>query len=275
MISETQRKLDEFFGAFESAEGALLLSDYDGTLAPFRVDRFRARPWAGMRALLTEIQNQGETRVVIVTGRPAAEIAPLLALEPMPEVWGLHGAERLLADGKRQVSEAPRPARHKLDELGGRLKRDAFGGLFEEKSNAAVVHWRGASAKKARQIEKQTRALFEPLAEMYGLTLLEFEAGLELRAGPEKGDAVLSILATAPTNGQQPAAYLGDDISDESAFRAMKGRGLSVLVRREHRETEADIWLQPPHELREFLKRWARASRTLGADRLADVSLRR
>ena len=75
-----------------------------------------------MRDLLTDIQNQGETRIVIVTGRPAAEIAPLLALEPMPEVWGLHGAERLLADGRRQVSEPPRPARHKLDELGAQLQ---------------------------------------------------------------------------------------------------------------------------------------------------------
>ena len=36
-----------------------MLLDYDGTLAPFRVDRFQALPWAGVRDLLNQIQNQG------------------------------------------------------------------------------------------------------------------------------------------------------------------------------------------------------------------------
>jgi hypothetical protein len=34
---------------------------------------------------------------------------------------------------------------------------------------------------------------------------------------------------------------------------------LSALVRREWRETEAEIWLRPPAELKAFLERWVRA----------------
>ena len=68
---------------------------------------------------------------------------------------------------------------------------------------------------------------------------------------------VKAILAEYGTGG--PAAYLGDDLTDEAAFRAMKGRGLSALVRREWRETEAEIWLRPPAELKGFLAGWARA----------------
>jgi aryl-alcohol dehydrogenase-like predicted oxidoreductase len=45
-----------FFAGFAGKFTPLLLLDYDGTLAPFRVDRFLARPWAGMRELLTRIQ---------------------------------------------------------------------------------------------------------------------------------------------------------------------------------------------------------------------------
>jgi len=119
------------------------------------------------------------------------------------------------------------------------------------------MHWRGASAQKAKHIEARTRALFEPLAQMDGLRLLEFEAGLELRVGRDKGGAVEAILAEAATSG--PVAYLGDDLTDEPAFRvvnALGQRGLSVLVRREWRATEAQIWLRPPEELRSFLKRW-------------------
>ena len=85
-----------------------MLLDYDGTLAPFRVDRFRARPWAGVRELLAGIQNQGRTRMVVVSGRPAEEILPLLALEPAPEVWGLHGSERLRPDGRRELEQPDR-----------------------------------------------------------------------------------------------------------------------------------------------------------------------
>ncbi|MGA2352404.1 MAG: hypothetical protein ABSF70_18355, partial [Terracidiphilus sp.] len=42
-------------------------------------------------------------------------------------------------------------------------------------------------------------------------------------------------------------------------FRAVNGRGLSVLVRRKVRETAAEIWLRPPGELKEFLERWVSA----------------
>lgn len=262
MTQETAEKLEEFLGGFAGASRALLLLDYDGTLAPFRVNRFKARPWAGVRELLHLIQKQGKTRMAVVTGRPPEEIEPLLGLETPVEVWGLHGAERLYVDGRRELETIAPEARAMLDELKAQLRRDAFGGLLEEKPNAAVMHWRGVAPEKAKQIERRTRALFEPAAQMDGLTLLGFESGIELRAGRDKGSAVQAILAEMDAEGAAnfPAAYLGDDFTDEAAFAAVKGRGLSVLVRREWRETVADVWLRPPVELREFLKQWAKSA---------------
>jgi trehalose 6-phosphate synthase/trehalose 6-phosphate phosphatase len=96
---------------------------------------------------------------------------------------------------------------------------------------------------------------------MDGLALLDFEAGLELRAGRNKGGAVAAIIEETGADG--PIAYLGDDLSDEAAFQAVNAvgpRALSALVRRQRRETNANIWLRPPEELRAFLKRWAEAS---------------
>lgn len=260
MTHEVVEKLDRYFAAFAAAQKPNLLLDYDGTLAAFRVDRFQSRPWAGVRELLRRIQRQGRTHMVVITGRPAAEIAPMLALDPPLEVWGLHGAERLYPDGRRELEQAPPETQVKLDELKERLRRDSLGGLFEDKANGAVMHWRGASAQKAKHIEARTRALFEPLAHMDGLALLDFDAGLELRAGRNKGGAVEAILAESDSGG--PVAYLGDDLSDEAAFSAVNAigpRGLSVLVRRKYRETDAQIWLRPPAELVEFLVRWIRA----------------
>jgi len=255
--------LEGFFRGFEGARGSLLMVDYDGTLAGFRVDRFQARPWSGIRELLDAIQNQGKTRLVAITGRPAAEVAQLLELETPPEVWGLHGVERLYPDGRRELEALSPFVIEKLDELKAQLRRDAFGGLLEEKPNAVVLHWRGATPAKARFIETRVRELFEPAAEVDGLMLLDFSAGVELRAGRDKGGAVRAILAETDKAGETriPAAYLGDDFTDEAAFRAMKERGLSVLVRQEWRETGADVWIKPPEELKAFLKRWLSAQR--------------
>ena len=130
---------------------------------------------------------------------------------------------------------------------GEQLRRDAFGGLFEDKPNAVVMHWRGHSPRQAKHIEQKTRALFEPAAQVSGLSLLRFESGIELRVGRDKGGAVEAIVEQAEPD--TPVVYLGDDLTDESAFCAvnrLQNPHLSVLMRRAWRETAAEVWLQPP-----------------------------
>jgi trehalose-phosphatase len=184
----------------------------------------------------------------------------MLMLHPPLEVWGLHGAERLYPDGRRELEQAPAATQVKLEELRQFLRRDALGGLFEDKANGVVMHWRGRSRLQAAQIEQRTRALFEPLARLQGLALLDFDGGIELRVGRNKGGAVRAILAEAEAGA--PVAYLGDDLSDEEAFQAVNAlgpRGLSILVRRQVRKTSAALWLRPPAELKDFLERWIAA----------------
>jgi trehalose 6-phosphate phosphatase len=255
------QQLDDFFCSLHDAQAPLLLLDYDGTLADFRVDRFTARPWAGVREILTEIQNDKRTQMRVITGRPAAEINPLLQLPGAVEVWGLHGAERLHTDGRREMQEAPSEAAAKLDELRLLLRQNAFGGLFEDKPNAAVMHWRGLSPHRAKLVELKTRELFEPASLVEGLSLLPFESGIELRVGRDKGGAVQAVVEQF--SDETPVAFLGDDLTDESAFRAVNGLNnphLSLLVRRAIRPTSAAIWLKPPEELRWFLKQWLQAT---------------
>lgn len=264
MRVEARERVEEFFAGLRQWNGAgraHLLLDYDGTLAAFRVDRFQSRPWAGVRELLARIQQNGRTRLAVITGRPAAEIAPMLGLDPPLEVWGLHGAERLYADGRRELEAPPAETAARLEELRQYLRRDSLGGLFEDKANGVVMHWRGYTRRQAESIERRARELFAPLAQLEGLALLEFESGVELRAGRNKGGAVEAILRE--TDEGAPAAFLGDDWSDEAGFAAVQRlgrRGLGVLVRREERETQADVWLKPPAEVREFLRKWGEAA---------------
>ena len=257
-------KLGRFLHSLHNASAPLLLLDYDGTLADFRIDRFTARPWSGVREILNQIQRDRRTQLRVITGRPASEINALLQLDSPVEVWGLHGAERLHLDGRREMEQASAEAMEKLDDVKDQLRRDAFGGLFEDKPNAAVMHWRGLYQHRAKTVEQKTRALFEQAALASDLSLLPFESGVELRIGRDKGGAVQAIVEQAEPGS--PVVYLGDDFTDESAFRAVngvEGPHLSVLVRRARRETAADVWLRPPEELRWFLNQWEVALRGL------------
>jgi trehalose-6-phosphatase len=112
--------------------------------------------------------------------------------------------------------------------------------------------------EKREPIETDVGQLFRKAAKESGLLLLPFDGGLELRApGKNKGDAVAAILAKP--DSRVAAAYLGDDETDENAFRAIKGRGIAILVRPEPRPTAADLWLRPPDELSRFLRDWLAA----------------
>ncbi|MDR3738659.1 MAG: trehalose-phosphatase [Terracidiphilus sp.] len=259
MNRQTEKKLDAFFGALAEARAALLLLDYDGTLAAFRVDRFKSRPWAGVEELLRRIHAQGRTRIAVVTGRPPEEVPAMLKLNPPVEVWGLHGALRLYPDGRREMEEQAPAVHEALETLRVKLHGDALGGLFEDKPNAAVMHWRGLGRRQAEAVKARAMELFAPLTKL-GLRLLDFDGGVELRAGRDKGGAVEQILRESETGAA--VAYLGDDLTDEAAFRVVNGAQgphLSVLVKRTVRATDADVWMRPPGELRKFLARWAEA----------------
>ncbi len=69
-----------------------------------------------------------------------------------------------------------------------------------------------------------------------------------------KGEAVRKILKTLPSPGLLPI-YLGDDQTDEDAFRVLKGQGISVFIGPGRPPSEADFFLQNPDEVQEFLSR--------------------
>jgi trehalose 6-phosphate phosphatase len=261
-IAEQYEICVPFFARLREASARLLLLDYDGTLAPFTPDRMRAFPYRDIPELISKIMG-ANTRVVLISGRSARELLFLSGIHPQPEIWGSHGAERLFVDGSYEVDEPEAQYRLALQTGRRALIADGLGERIETKPGSIAVHWRGLSPSHQHASEIAVRRIGEPLVKQHGLELLPFDGGLELRApGKNKGDAVRTILAEAGRN--VAAAYLGDDQTDENAFRAIKGRGLAVLVRPEPRPTIADAWLRPPDELLHFLRDWFQAC---GAER--------
>jgi len=251
--------LAQFFERVACAPACVLMLDYDGTLAPFQVRPERAIPYPGVEEVLDEIMVAEASRVVIVSGRPVSELVPLLNLRHRPELWGGHGWERLLPDGhgaRIVPDEEVRKQLHEGERRARELARE--GARVETKPASVALHWRGASALVAAKIRDALPQAWEPLAEAGAIELLPFDGGVELRArGRSKQHAVESVLSE--TAGGSAVAYLGDDLTDEDAFRAVKPHGVAVLVRPELRETEADLWIRPPRELIAFLNRWHKA----------------
>ena len=248
--------LNAFYGRIASAAERVLLLDYDGTLAPFRIRPEQAAPYPGIVEVLIALKAGARNRVVIVSGRRAEEVAALLPPAARPEIWGAHGWERRLPDGGMQTAEPPPEVRRALRDAHARAcEIRKAGARIECKPASIALHWRGLPVLTVARLRDQTDAAWRPLVESGALDWLSFDGGVEVRArGANKGDAVDAVLAE--TGAGAAVAYLGDDLTDEDAFRAVKGRGLAVLVRAECRETIADIWLRPPHELLDFLGRW-------------------
>ena len=250
--------LASFYVRLQEAPRRVLMLDYDGTLAPFRVRPEQATPYPGVSEMLVTLAMQEDTRVVVVTGRRAQDVAELLELSGLIEIWGVHGWERLLP-GKELNSQEPtaeiRLALAEAHTLADGLRRS--GARIERKPASIAFHWRGLPDSAVERLREQLQSAWRPFAESAMLEWLPFDGGVELRApGANKRFAVSAVLSE--TSADSVAAYLGDDLTDEDAFRAMKGRGLSVLVRPERRETEADVWIRPPDELLEFIGRWRR-----------------
>src|ERR1035441_2252372 len=91
---EIQAQLTPFLQNVARASRSVLLLDYDGTLAPFRARRDQAYPYPGVALVLQEIVRSGKTRVVVISGRDATDVLPLLNIDPRPEVWGVHPLQR-------------------------------------------------------------------------------------------------------------------------------------------------------------------------------------
>jgi trehalose-phosphatase len=266
---DSQAEIQSFLQNVARAPQALLMLDFDGTLAPFRKDRMTAFPYPGVSSLLQEIRATGKTRIVIVSGRDATEIIPLLAIEPHLEVWGCHGLQRIKVDGKVSVSALDERTWKALLVAEEWLVSQKLQNAAEFKTGSIAVHWRGLNENQAQDIHDRVMQGWAEIAQQHGLDLLHFEGGVEIRSTKaNKGAVVRTLLGEMKSS--VPAAYLGDDITDEAAFGTINASGLSILVRPEWRPTAARLWLRPPREVIDFLARWLEVC--LGPDETSNAT---
>ena len=234
----------------------LLMLDYDGTLAPFRVARGQAAPPARVLKRLGRLARAAHTRVAVVSGRPIDELDPLLGALPIA-LFGEHGWEERGLDG-RLVRHPLAAATAALLDRAERLMRDTgTAGRLERKRCGIVLHTRGLPSGRARAVAGRSMVAWRPLTAGARLVLQPIDGGVELRAGRRNKGAVVRFLLARSAPGTF-AVFVGDDIADEEAFGALGDAGLGVRVGASRRRSLARGRLPGSRALEPVLAEWDR-----------------
>ena len=244
-----------------------LFLDFDGTLTPLRRRPEDVTLDPETRAVLLRLANHSRLTVWVISGRRLEDIQRRVDISRVG-CAGLHGWERPNKTTARSLSiRALRQARKLMAEALSNLPKI----WIEEKGRAFTIHYRGAPISVVRQgsiIVYQVLRRFQPrLRMLLGKEVWEI-LPRELQG---KGEAVTALLAELPA-GTLPV-YIGDDVTDESAFAALSD-GITIRVGLPRldgprsiaaaagssravkaRFTRADFTLRSPREVREFLER--------------------
>ena len=246
------------------ARHRLLMLDYDGTLAPFRVQRMEARPSPRTLELLQRVSQSSHTAVAIVSGRPLAEVEALLpGLEVV--LVGEHGWEQRRLGGdviRRSLSHDVVPVLAAAQQA---AEDSGFGDLIERKRTAVVLHTRGLSEPIAHDVIGRCERAWSGLARSSAVALDAIQGGLELRArARNKGTVVLSLLSQAPAGTL--GVFVGDDVTDEDAFEAIQDQGFGVRVGADDAPTVAQGRLDSCDSMPDFLEEWLRVCAPRASD---------
>ncbi|MGW0159785.1 trehalose-phosphatase [Mycobacterium sp. NPDC003323] len=198
----------------------LVACDFDGTLAPIVNNPADARPLPEAAAALEALAALPDTTAALISGRALAVLRELSGASTAVAAVGSHGAEFDTGFGHDIDTEL-------LAEIVATLESIAAGrpGVAVETKPASVaLHVRNASAADG----EAALALARAAAESWDAQLTTGKAVLEFAViVTDKGEAVdvLRNRCDATT-----VVFLGDDVTDEKAFRRMREGDIGVKV---------------------------------------------
>ena len=231
-------------------DGVALFLDFDGTLVELAETPDTIRVPPHLSPLLSRLSERLNGRLAIVSGRAIRDLERHLACAGMA-VSGSHGLELRLRDGSFVPLAAPRALDH-ARERSQRFAGAIPGLLVEDKPFSIAIHYR-----KAPERAEEVHEFMSRLAAATGLILQQGKMVAELRpAGADKGDAVRALMTEPEFAGARPL-FVGDDQTDEDAFRAAADLGGGGVLVGPARETAARWRMDGVAEVAEWLERLA------------------
>jgi trehalose-phosphatase len=235
-----------------SAKKLSLFLDFDGTLTPVAGHPDDAFLSKSMREVIIALTKRYP--VVIISGRGIYDLKEKVAIDGLTYV-GNHGMEMsgrdfsFIYDIGEIESEAIKEAAARLSALAAPY----VGAVLEEKGLTLSVHYRLLSEARKPLFLKKLHKILGPY-DREGLIKITGGKGLvEVRptADWDKGSAVEWLMERSAFKGTIPIS-MGDDETDEDAFRVVEGRGLSIFVGR--RKSAADLAIARQRDVEPMLK---------------------
>jgi trehalose-phosphatase len=242
-----------------SARESMLFLDYDGTLSPIVSDPGAARLVDGAAEALKLVAEV--CPVAILSGRDLDDIRSRVDI---PGVWyaGSHGFELTEPDGTYHENEEAAVVVPILERAAAQLNRSLAqipGVRVEHKRFAVAVHYREVAEEHVGEIVSTTHKLGQRagLRVTGGRMLVELRPDLDW----DKGTTLAWIRDRIDPSGSLLPIYIGDDLTDEDAFEAIKFDGIGIVVGHDEdgdRKTGANFSLQSADQVCEFLRRGSR-----------------
>ena len=225
--------------------------DYDGTLTPIVSDPQKALLPDSMRQTLKALARQAS--VGILSGRDLDDVRQRVDVAAIIYA-GSHGFDIAGRGLRRQEAIEFLPALDLAEkELREKLAGVA-GTLVERKRFSIAAHYRNVNESDLPMVERivtEVTARHRELRTMEGKKVYELLPDIDW----DKGKAVLWLLeALGLEHADVRPIYIGDDRTDEDAFRALGQRGVGILVSEQPRPTAASYSLKDPTEVERFLR---------------------
>lgn len=237
----------------------MLFLDFDGTLATIVDQPKEALLPPEIRELLNILSQGNSVALTIVTGRSLEDIQHKIGIKKIAYIAN-HGFEIEGVDVHFRNPLFPKTAQI-YREIEAKL-RAAFKEIpeiiFEDKGCTLSVHYRIAPEKSKDFIKRSIRQVVKPYILLREVNLREGKEVLEVRPAIawDKGKAVLWLLRSSKELNSEKSVtiYIGDDDTDEDAFKALRGQAFTIRVG-ESKTSEAQYYLNDVKQVHELLSR--------------------
>lgn len=255
----------EQFAARLGGRWPAVFLDYDGVLTPI-VDRPQDAVMSdGMREAVQALAQR--CSVCVVSGRDRPVVQQLMGVDNLV-VAGSHGFDIWKPQEGTIAHDAATGFEDLISEVSDRLRAEVEsipGAVVEPKRASVAVHYRLADPEHHAQVTAVVEGLLDEYSGRLKVTLGKMVYELQPKIDWHKGKAVLYLLQALDLDADDVVPlYLGDDITDEDAFRALAGRGIGIIVGHPddpevaNRPTAADFVLESTAEVEQFLTTLAR-----------------
>lgn len=244
-----------------SGKPVYLFLDFDGTLTSIRKRPGDVRLSKAARSVLKGLASEKSVNVAVISGRRLEEIKRLVGVKNIIYA-GNHGLE---AGGPGFKFAAPKALKTKkiITELKKKLKKElrSFKGVIvEDKKLTLSVHFRMARPDKIDEIQKHFRKTTAPYLLRKHIVLTAGKMVLEVRPPIKwnKGKIVSKLLRKEQRKRKKKIIpfYIGDDKTDEDAFRMLGKSAYTVKVGRPgDKSSSAEYYLRRTGKVENFLKK--------------------